>query len=218
MIKIVPSGDTIIILKDLKNLKSSTLTSYIEKLNFDEIEDIISLKNSVGVIFNPYKTTSNKLIKKFKSNISNKKFTNKKNSKTWKIPICYDEEFGIDLNEISKNCKLDIAQIKKKHCSVTYEVDLIGFLPGFLYLGNLVESLYTKRRNNPRTNIPKGSVGIAGNQTGIYNIESPGGWNIIGRTPIKLFDKLNNPPIYIKQGDKIIFEEITKEKFYSYKN
>ena len=216
MIKIVPSGDTIIILKDLKNLKSSTLTSYIEKLNFHEIEDIISLKNSVGVIFNPYKTTSNKIIKKLNSNISNKKFKNKKILKTWKIPICYDEEFGIDLNEISKNCKLDIAQIKKKHCSVTYEVDLVGFLPGFLYLGNLVKSLYTQRRDNPRTNIPKGSVGIAGNQTGIYNIESPGGWNIIGRTPIKLFDKLNNPPIYIKQGDKIIFEEITKEKFYSY--
>ena len=78
--------------------------------------------------------------------------------------------------------------------------------------------MYTQRRNNPRTNIPKGSVGIAGNQTGIYNIESPGGWNIIGRTPIKLFDKLNNPPIYIKQGDKIIFEEITKEKFYNYWN
>ena len=113
MIKIVPSGDTIIILKDLKNLKSSTLTSYIEKLNFHEIEDIISLKNSVGVIFNPHKITSDKLIKKFKSNISNKKFKNKKILKTWKIPICYDEEFGIDLNEISKNCKLDIAQIKK---------------------------------------------------------------------------------------------------------
>ena len=216
MIKIVPSGDSIVIIKDLNNLKSSILTNYIEKLNLNEIEDIISLKNSVGIIFNPYKITSNKFRKKMKSLILNKKLTNNKSLKTWKIPICYDEEFGIDLNEISQNCKLNIAQIKKKHCSVTYEVDLVGFLPGFLYLGNLVESLYTQRRNNPRTNIPKGSVGIAGNQTGIYNIESPGGWNIIGRTPIKLFDKLNNPPIYIKQGDKIIFEEITKEKFYSY--
>ena len=130
--------------------------------------------------------------------------------------IYQHEQSNSVTNEISKNCKLDIAQIKKKQCSVTYEVDLVGFLPGFLYLGNLVKSLYTQRRDNPRTNIPKGSVGIAGNQTGIYNIESPGGWNIIGRTPIKLFDKLNNPPIYIKQGDKIIFEEITKEKFYSY--
>ena len=216
MIKIVPSGDSIVIIKDLNNLKSSILTNYIEKLNLNEIEDIISLKNSVGIIFNPYKITSNKFRKKMKSLILNKKLTNNKSLKTWKIPICYDEEFGIDLNEISQNCKLNIAQIKKKHCSVTYEVDLVGFLPGFLYLGNLVKSLYTQRRDNPRTNIPKGSVGIAGNQTGIYNIESPGGWNIIGRTPIKLFDKLNNPPIYIKQGDKIIFEEITKEKFYSY--
>ena len=216
MIKIVPSGDTIIILKDLKNLKSSTLTSYIEKLNFHEIEDIISLKNSVGVIFNPYKTTSDKLIKKFKSNISNKKFKNKKILKTWKIPICYDEEFAIDLNEVSDKCKLDKNLVKKRHKEVIYDVDFIGFLPGFLYLRNLDKSLYVPRKRNPRTHIPKGSIGIAGNQTGIYNTESPGGWNIIGRTPMRLFDKLKDPPIKIKQGDKIIFKEISRKEFNSF--
>jgi len=93
---------------------------------------------------------------------------------------------------------------------------LVGFLPGFLYLGNLDKSLYLPRKKNPRTHIQEGSIGIAGNQTGIYNIESPGGWNIIGRTPLKLFDKLKDPPIKIKQGDKIIFKEITREEFNSY--
>ena len=216
MIKIVPSGDSIIIIQDLKNLKSSSLSSYIEKLNLTEIEDIISLKNSLGIIFNPYKITSEKLIKKIQNVISDKNLNIKKKSKTWKIPICYDKDFAIDFKEISSISKLDLEQLKKKHFNKTYEVDLIGFLPGFLYLGDLDKSLRFPRKKNPRTSIPEGSVGIAGNQTGIYNIESPGGWNIIGRTPLKLFNKSKNPPININQGDKVIFQEITKEDFYNY--
>ena len=216
MIKIVPSGDSIIIIKDLNDLKSSALTNYLLKLNLNEIEDVISLKNSVGIIFNPYKITSSEFIKNITSLILDKNFTNNRSLKTWKIPICYDEDFAIDLNEISTKCKLDVDQVKKKHNNLTYEVDLVGFLPGFLYLGNLDKSLYLPRKKNPRTHIQEGSIGIAGNQTGIYNIESPGGWNIIGRTPLKLFDKLKDPPIKIKQGDKIIFKEITREEFNSY--
>ena len=216
MIKIVPSGESIIIIQDLKNLKSSSLFRYIEKLNLTEIEDIISLKNSLGIIFNPYKITSERLIKKIQNVISDKNLNIKKKSKTWKIPICYDKDFAIDFKEISSISKLDLEQLKKKHFNKTYEVDLIGFLPGFLYLGDLDKSLRFPRKKNPRTSIPEGSVGIAGNQTGIYNIESPGGWNIIGRTPLKLFNKSKNPPININQGDKVIFQEITKEDFYNY--
>ena len=216
MIEIVPSGDCIVIIKDLNDMKSSTLTNYIEKLKLREIEDVISLKNSVGIIFDPHKITSSEFIKKIKNLISNKKLTNNKSLKTWKIPICYDEEFAIDLIEISAKCKLDIDQVKKLHKELIYEVDLVGFLPGFLYLGNLEKSLHLPRKKNPRTHIPEGSIGIAGNQTGIYNIESPGGWNIIGRTPMRLFDKLKDPPIKIKQGDKIIFKEITRKEFNSH--
>lgn len=217
MTKIVPSGDSIVIIKDLnKSLKSSILTNYIEKLNLNEIEDIISLKNSVGIIFNPHKISSNKFRKKIKSLILNKKLTNNKSLKTWKIPICYDKEFAIDLNEISNKCKLDKNLVIKRHKEVIYDVDFIGFLPGFLYLGNLDKSLYVPRKKNPMTHIPKGSIGIAGNQTGIYNIESPGGWNIIGKTPMRLFDKLKDPPIKIEQGDKIIFKEISRQEFNSY--
>ena len=201
MIKIVPSGDSIIIINNLNNLKSSTLTDYLEKLELNEIEDIISLKSSVGILFNPHKISSSDFIKKTKNLLTNKNLTNKNKMKTWEIPICYDKDFAIDLNEISTKCKIDLDQVIKKHNNKTYEVDIVGFLPGFLYLGKLDDSLHLPRKNNPRTHIPEGSIGIAGNQTGIYNIESPGGWNIIGRTPLRLFDKLKNPPIKIKQGD-----------------
>ena len=216
MIKIVPSGDSIIIINNLNNLKTSTLTDYLEKLELNEIEDIISLKSSVGILFNPHKISSSDFIKKTKNLLTNKNLNNSNKIKTWEIPICYDKDFAIDLNEISTKCKIDVDQVIKKHNNKTYEVDIVGFLPGFLYLGKLDDSLHLPRKNNPRTHIPEGSIGIAGNQTGIYNIESPGGWNIIGRTPLRLFDKLKNPPIKIKQGDKIIFKEITKEEFNNY--
>ena len=216
MIKIVPSGDSIIIINNLNNLKTSSLTDYLEKLELNEIEDIISLKSSVGILFNPHKISSSDFIKKTKNLLSNKNFINNNKIKTWEIPICYDKDFAIDLNEISTKCKIDVDQVIKKHNNKTYEVDIVGFLPGFLYLGKLDDSLHLPRKNNPRTHIPEGSIGIAGNQTGIYNIESPGGWNIIGSTPLRLFDKLKNPPIKIKQGDKIIFKEITKEEFNNY--
>ena len=216
MIKIVPSGDSIIIINNLNNLKSSTLTDYLEKLELNEIEDIISLKSSVGILFNPHKISSSDFIKKTKNLLTNKNLNNSNKIKTWEIHICYDKDFAIDLNEISTKCKIDVDQVIKNHNNKTYEVDIVGFLPGFLYLGKLDDSLHLPRKNNPRTHIPEGSIGIAGNQTGIYNIESPGGWNIIGRTPLRLFDKLKNPPIKIKQGDKIIFKEITKEEFNNY--
>lgn len=216
MIEIIPSGDSIIILKDLKNLQSSILSKKIEKLNLLEIEDIISLKNSIGVVFNPYKTKSDRLIKKIQRIIKEIKIKQKHDFRTWKIPICYDEEFAIDKKEISEYTRLDFEEIKQKHLNKSYDVQIIGFLPGFLYLGDIDKSINIPRKHTPRLSIPKGSVAIAGNQTGIYNINSPGGWNIIGKTPLKLFDKSKNPPIDIYQGDKIIFHEIKKGDFKNY--
>ena len=216
MIEIIPSGDSIIILKDLKNLQSSIISKEIEKLNLSEIEDIISLKNSIGIIFNPYKIKSDRIIKKIQGLIKDNKIEQNHNFKTWTIPICYDEEFAIDIKEISEHTKQDFEEIKQKHLNKSYDVQIIGFLPGFLYLGDIDKSLNIPRKNTPRVSIPEGSVGIAGNQTGIYNINSPGGWNIIGKIPVKLFDKSKIPPIDIQQGDKIKFHEIKKDDFKNY--
>ena len=114
MIEIIPSGDSIIILKDLKNLQSSIISKEIEKLNLSEIEDIISLKNSIGIIFNPYKIKSDRIIKKIQGLIKDNKIEQNHNFKTWTIPICYDEEFAIDIKEISEHTKQDFEEIKKK--------------------------------------------------------------------------------------------------------
>ena len=217
MIKITPSGDSTLIIRDLKKIKTSTLSNYIDEQNFIEIEDIISLKNEIGIIFNPYITSSKKLADKLINISLSSNLEGDETFKSWKIPICYDEEFAIDLSFISEFKNIDEDEIIQLHKKNVFDVDMVGFLPGFLYLGNLDKSLITPRKKDPRKSIPSGSIAIAGKQSGIYNIESPGGWNIIGRTPFQLFNKNENPPIKVRQGDKIIFQEIDKKEFNNIK-
>lgn len=127
------------------------------------------------------------------------------NSRLWKIPVCYEEHFALDLQYISNAKELSTKAIIKKHSEVVYTVYFIGFLPGFLYLGGLDEDLEIPRKSTPRLKIEKGAVAIGGNQTGVYPIESPGGWNVIGNSPIQFFNAKNNPPCFAKTGDQIQF-------------
>ena len=129
------------------------------------------------------------------------------------VPVCYGGEFGEDLGFVAKHNGLTEAEVIKIHSGTDYPVYMLGFTPGFPYLGGLSEKVHTPRLATPRTKVPAGSVGIANNQTGIYPIESPGGWQLIGRSPLKLFD-LNRPnPFYFKAGDFLRFMPITPEAF-----
>lgn len=129
------------------------------------------------------------------------------------IPVCYDASFGFDLEELTFFYQLKKEEIIEMHSSAVYTVYMIGFVPGFPYLGGLSEKLIAPRKQNPRAVIPAGSVGIAGQQTGIYPLETPGGWQIIGRTPLKLFDVNRQQPSLLKAGDKIKFEPISYNEF-----
>lgn len=130
------------------------------------------------------------------------------------IPVCYDPEFGPDLTEMAILKNLSVAEIIHLHSSIEYRVYMLGFLPGFAYMGKVDEKLVMPRRSQPRE-VVAGSVGIAGWQTGIYPLPSPGGWQIIGRTPLKLFDQKNEPPVLLAAGDRVRFDPISKEEFLS---
>lgn len=132
----------------------------------------------------------------------------------WEIPVCYDLEFGIDLQEISEKSNFEIDKIIKLHSDAIYKVYFVGFLPGFLYLGGLNKKIFFDRKPNPRLQVPKGSVAIGGMQTGVYPSNSAGGWNIIGKTPINFFDVENDNPCFAKAGDFIKFKSISLEEFY----
>lgn len=131
----------------------------------------------------------------------------------WTLPVCYDEEFGIDLDQVSNTLGFSVEALIEKHTSNVYTVYGIGFLPGFMYLGGLPDELVTKRKKEPRLKVRKGSVGLAGRQTGIYPQDSPGGWNIIGNCPIPIFDATKKEPCFVKVGDKIRFEAITRAEY-----
>jgi len=133
-------------------------------------------------------------------------------SRIFKIPVCY-ESFGLDLKQISNQTKLSESEIIQLHSEQTYTLYFIGFLPGFLYLGDVDKRIQTPRHKTPRAKVEKGSVGIAENQTGIYPMSSPGGWQIIGQTPIDLFDVDQNPPSAFHPGDKIQFYAISQTEF-----
>jgi len=132
---------------------------------------------------------------------------------TLTIPVCYGGDFGPDLDEVASRNGLTPAEVIQQHSAALYRVYLIGFTPGFPYLGGLPEQLATPRKQTPRPSISRGSVGIAGKQTGIYPQDTPGGWQIIGRTPLSLFNVANRPPALLKAGDQVIFQPIPPEQF-----
>jgi inhibitor of KinA len=133
------------------------------------------------------------------------------------IPVCYDEEFGPDLPYISETNGISVQQLIATHQQKDYHVYMMGFLPGFSYMGEVDDTIAVSRKASPRAVIEKGSVGIAGNQTGIYPLTSPGGWQIIGRTPYCLFDTEKEDPFFLRQETRCISNPSPKKNFTSTK-
>lgn len=134
--------------------------------------------------------------------------------KRFYIPVCYGGAFGPDLEYIARRTGLDPREVVRRHISREYPINMIGFLPGFPYLSGLDASIAAPRLENPRELIPAGSVGIGGNQTGVYPIASPGGWRLIGRTPVRLYDPHRNPPVLYRAGDRIRFYPVSEQEYY----
>ena len=135
------------------------------------------------------------------------------NPRLVEIPVCYGGAFGPDLAEVAALCALSEEEVVTRHTAVSYRVYMIGFSPGFAYLGGLDATIAAPRRATPRTAVPAGSVGIAGMQTGIYPLASPGGWQIIGRTPEHLFLPAQEHPCLLNPGDRLRFVPIDAEAF-----
>lgn len=134
-------------------------------------------------------------------------------SRAVEIPVCYDEEFGLDLRFVADHNRLSTDEVIQLHSSGQYVVYFLGFSPGFPYLGGMPKRIAAPRLSSPRKHVSAGSVAIGGNQTGIYSVDSPGGWRIVGKTPVRLFDPLAHPPTYLQMGDTIRFKPIARPEF-----
>ena len=188
-----------------------TLATIIESAHWKGIVDVVPAYNSVGLIFDKEVWTHSSLLQAI-NNLSTENLSKTASQKLIEVPVCY--ELGLDWGEITDYIKLTKEEIIQQHTSAVYTVAMMGFIPGFVFLDGLSNKLAVPRKPTPRTNIPSGSVGIGGNQTGIYSLESPGGWNIIGRTPISFFDAAKLPPTELKAGDQIRFKPISEEEFF----
>lgn len=206
------------------NRKILAIQQWLLMHRFEGLKDVIASYCAVSVLYDPFVIKSRYL---FSSSVF--EFVKQKLEEAWlqseagneenvepviSIPVCYDEEFGRDLAYISKEKNLSIDQIIQLHSSKIYYVYMIGFLPGFSYLAEVDEKLIIPRKPKP-VPVIAGSVGIAGSQTGIYSLNCPGGWQIIGRTPLKLFDAAASPPVVLQAGNKVRFYAISKKEFLS---
>jgi inhibitor of KinA len=231
--EIVPLGDFALIVRvrdQFEHAPEETLDEVLrtfQRIRNAAIPGVIELApayTSVSVFFDPITVagvteTPDKLFDWFATHIraavagSADPGRTARSSRMIEVPVCYDSEFAPDLDHVAEHAKISPIEVVDLHSTGEYRAACIGFVPGFPFLSGLARKLTTPRRNVPRKEISRGSVGIGGAQTGIYPLRSPGGWNLIGRTPLKLFDPTKDPPALLRAGDRVRFRKITREEF-----
>ena len=200
---------------DVNQEINSKVIKYFKNIKEKEIEGITNLTpsyNKLIISFDLNLTNFNNL-KKIIENLELNKLEKTKSNKI-NIPICCEKEFALDVKKLENKLKIPEEKIYERFFSKEYFCYMTGFIAGLPFLGDLDESLKSRRLETPRVKIPKGSVGIAEQFCNIYTFESPGGWNIIGNTPINVFDKKNElKPNLINPGDTVVFKQISKDQF-----
>ncbi len=215
-----PLGDSAVVIELGQVISESihhhinSIGSFLEEYSFDGFIEYVPAFATVTVFYDPlltdYKTVET-LLKEMLQEVEEEE--DRVAAITVDIPVLYGGNQGPDLSFVAKHAGVSEAEVIDIHTANKYLVYMIGFAPGFPYLGGMNEKIACPRKEIPAANIMAGSVGIAGMQTGIYPIETPGGWQIIGQTPLKLFDANRNPPALIKAGNKLRFVAITEEEF-----
>jgi len=195
------------------NARVRSVAAAVKKTPPDGVIEIIPTYRSLLMIYDPLTTLPKKLIRFIEQVDTTVSDDDAGPFRLVEIPVCYGGEFGPDMETVAKTAGLDAEEVIRLHSKPDYLIYMVGFTPGFPFLGGLDEKLFTHRLKTPRMNVPEGSVGIANNQTGIYPIASPGGWQLIGRTPLTLFAPWRKNPFLYQAGDKIRFISISPEEY-----
>lgn len=195
----------------------------LEALHLPGVLDLIPAYNTLAVLWDPVFLLKNypqqlpfELVKAWILPVLAEDVTHTKEVSTRmvEVPVCFESPYALDLAELAAQKQLSQAAFIERFCARVYQVYLLGFLPGFAYMGTVEAELVSPRRAVPRALIPAGSVGIAGAQTGIYPLDSPGGWQVIGRTPWRMFLPEQEPPVRLRVGDEVRFYAIGVEEFF----
>ena len=221
--KILTAGDSALLIEFEQKIVpeiNAQITAFVHLLKEQHIEgvtDLIPAFASLLINYDPrvigYKDLKARIEELLKIEVSEEAG----DARVFEIPVCYGGEYGPDIANIAENAGISEQEVIDIHCSKDYLIYMLGFLPGFVYLGGLDERIHTPRLANPRISIPAGSVGIAASQTGIYPLNSPGGWQLLGMTPVKTYDPERETPILVEAGDYIRFVPVTEEEFLKIK-
>ncbi|NJE47804.1 5-oxoprolinase subunit PxpB [Thermococcus sp. GR7] len=217
MVKFKPAGDLALVISfgevidENVNRKVHAVAKAIERANPEWLIEVVPTYSTVYVYYDPLMVSYTKVAEAVKPFLSAE--SDEEKSRIVEIPTVYGGEFGPDIEFVAQYNGLSVDDVIEIHSKPLYRVYMLGFTPGFAYLGGMDEKIATPRLEKPRLKVPAGSVGIAGKQTGIYPLESPGGWRLIGRTPLKLFDPRKDPPTLLQPGDYVKFVPISEEEF-----
>ncbi len=195
------------------NKKIRSLSDSLSRKPIKGVTECIPTFRSLLVCYDPLQTGGEALIRKLKKRIDSLSSSSADKKRVFRIPVCYGGEFGEDIAFVASHAGLTEKEVIDIHTGRDYLIFMLGFMPGFAYLGDMDERLHTPRLSNPRTSIPAGSVGIGGEQTGIYPLASPGGWQLIGRTPVKPYDPTREEPILYRAGDYIRFFAVDADEY-----
>lgn len=195
------------------NKKIRALSLAIESAGMEGISEYVPTYRSVLIYYDPLIWTFDGLVSRLRALEAELDAINLPQPRLYELPVAYGGEYGPDLPFVCQNAGLTPKEVITIHSGSDYLIYMLGFTPGFPYLGEMDERLAAPRLESPRVRIPAGSVGIAGPQTGIYPVESPGGWRLIGRTPARLFDPQRKEPVLLNAGDYVRFIPIEHEEF-----
>ena len=195
------------------NRKIAATVQLMREQHIEGVVDVIPAFCSLLINYDPRVIGYEEISKRIKSLLKVEIQAGAERKKIFEIPVCYGGEFGPDIANIAEHAGLTEEEVIEIHSSRDYLIYMLGFLPGFCYLGGLDERIFTPRLANPRLKIDAGSVGIGGSQTGIYPLDSPGGWQLMGKTPVKTYDPTRETPILVEAGDYIRFVPIDEEEF-----
>jgi KipI family sensor histidine kinase inhibitor len=188
------------------------LNAFVRAANLPGVVETVPTFRSLAVHYDPLATDSGDLIPAIEKLIDGGR-GDRKQSNLWRVPACYATSHAPDLADVARRTGLSTDEIVRLHSGTRFHIYMLGFAPGFPYMGDLPEAIVLPRRNDPRTRVPAGSIAIAAGMTAVYPVESPGGWHLIGATPIRLFDPRWPRPALLNPGDTVRFEPISVREF-----